>query len=248
MAAAPGGRPGLGAPQPGPSAGPGASGSAPPGGILYALVARGSVVLAEHAEPSVAGNFSVVAVGLLGKVPAEEGFRASWAAGQHVFHVLSAAGLTYLCMADQALGKRLPFSFLADVSQLFQGRYAAVASGAVAYEMNTEFAPVLRDRMHFFNTDPRADTLGRVRGEVVELKNVMVDNIEKVLGRGERLEVLVQKTDSLGQQAFAFKRQARVLRRHMWWQNARMALIIGALVLLAAYILVCIICSPTFQC
>lgn len=55
----------------------------------------------------------------------------------------------------QALGKRLPFSFLADVSQLFQGRYAAVASGAVAYEMNTEFAPVLRDRMHFFNTDPR---------------------------------------------------------------------------------------------
>lgn len=29
----------------------------------------------------------------------------------------------------------------------------------------------------------------------------------QVLGRGERLEVLVQKTDSLGQQAFAFKRQ-----------------------------------------
>lgn len=38
----------------------------------------------------------------------------------------------------------------------------------------------------------------------------------QVLGRGERLEVLVEKTDSLGQQAFAFKRQARVLRRHMW--------------------------------
>jgi hypothetical protein len=30
-----------------------------------------------------------------------------------------------------------------------------------------------------------------------------------VLGRGERLELLVEKTDSLGQQAFAFKRQVR---------------------------------------
>ena len=30
-----------------------------------------------------------------------------------------------------------------------------------------------------------------------------------MLGRGERLELLVTKTDSLGQQAFAFKRQAR---------------------------------------
>jgi hypothetical protein len=53
----------------------------------------------------------------------------------------------------------------------------------------------------------RAGTLSRVRGEVVELKNVMVDNIEKVLGRGERLELLVEKTDEMGQQAFAFKRQ-----------------------------------------
>jgi hypothetical protein len=55
----------------------------------------------------------------------------------------------------QSLGKRLPFTFLADIQQHFEGRYAAVAGGAVAYEMNTEFAPTLRDRMHFFNTDPR---------------------------------------------------------------------------------------------
>lgn len=34
-------------------------------------------------------------------------------------------------------------------------RYGSVAEGAIAYEMNSEFAPVLRDRMHYFNTDPR---------------------------------------------------------------------------------------------
>jgi hypothetical protein len=55
----------------------------------------------------------------------------------------------------QGLGKRLPFAFLADLEQQFAARYGAVAAGAVAYEMNTEFAPVLRDRMAFFNTDPR---------------------------------------------------------------------------------------------
>ena len=32
----------------------------------------------------------------------------------------------------------------------------------------------------------------------------------QVLGRGERLELLVEKTDSLGSQAFAFKRQVGV--------------------------------------
>ncbi|PRW57246.1 vesicle-associated membrane 714 [Chlorella sorokiniana] len=235
---------------PGPSSSGGAAGGPAGGGggsgILYALVARGSVVLAEHS--SVGGNSSVVAVGLLGKVPPQDGFRASWAAGRHIFHVLHAGGLTYLCMADQAVGKRIPFAFLADMQQQFEQRYGSVAEGAIAYEMNSEFAPLLRDRMHYFNTDPRADTLTRVRGEVTDLKNVMVDNIEKVLGRGERLEVLVEKTDSLGQQAFAFKRQARVLRRHMWWQNARMGLVITAVVVVAAYALVAVICSPTFKC
>lgn len=94
---------------PGPSSGAAAGGPLGIGsggsgsGILYALVARGSVVLAEHS--SVGGNSSVVAVGLLGKVPAQDGFRASWAAGRHIFHVLHAGGLTYLCMADQVGGR-----------------------------------------------------------------------------------------------------------------------------------------------
>lgn len=53
------------------------------------------------------------------------------------------------------MAKRLPFAFLEDARQQFTARYGAVAGGAVAYEMSTEFAPVLRDRMRFFSTDPR---------------------------------------------------------------------------------------------
>lgn len=68
---------------------------------------------------------------------------------------LAAAPLLRRSPCTQALGKRLPFAFLADACQHFQARYAAVAPGAVAYEMNTEFAPVLRERMRYFNTDPR---------------------------------------------------------------------------------------------
>jgi vesicle-associated membrane protein 7 len=69
-----------------------------------------------------------------------------------------------------------------------------------------------------------------------------------VLGRGERLELLVEKTDTMGSQAFAFKRQARALRQQMWWQSARMSVIIAALVLLGAYAIVCAVCNWRFQC
>ena len=69
-----------------------------------------------------------------------------------------------------------------------------------------------------------------------------------MLDRGERIELLVDKTDHLQSESFAFKREARRLKQRLWWKNARLLAIIAALVLLVAYIIVCFACSPTFQC
>ncbi|GAB4819188.1 hypothetical protein N2152v2_006234 [Parachlorella kessleri] len=156
--------------------------------------------------------------------------------------------MVYLVMADEACGKRVPFAFLTDIQQRFESLYSAVASQAVAYEMNSEFSRVLQQQMDYFNTNPKADSINRVQAELGQLKTIMVDNIDKILDRGERLELLVQKTDNLSHDAFAFKRGARQLQSSMWWRRARTTAGIVALVLLLAYVLVCIICSPTFQC
>ena len=40
----------------------------------------------------------------------------------------------------------------------------------------------------------------------------MVENIEKVLERGEKIELLVDKTDRLNQQAFKFESSSRKLK------------------------------------
>ncbi len=73
-------------------------------------------------------------------------------------------------------------------------------------------------------------------------------SLVQILDRGERLELLVQKTDSLSHDAFAFKRGARQMRNTMWWRHVRMTACVVALVVLLAYLLVAIICSPTFHC
>lgn len=43
----------------------------------------------------------------------------------------------------------------------------------------------------------------------------------QILSRGERIELLVDKTDNLSGQAFAFRRGAKQVRRRMWWKNQR---------------------------
>ena len=49
----------------------------------------------------------------------------------------------------------------------------------------------------------------------------MVQNVEQILSRGERIELLVDKTDHMAGQATAFRRGARTVRRQMWWRNTR---------------------------
>ena len=58
--------------------------------------------------------------------------------------------------------------------------------------------------------------------QIAETKMVMSDNIEKVLDRGEKIELLVDKTEQLRFTADNFSKSGKKLRRHMWCQNLKM--------------------------
>lgn len=66
------------------------------------------------------------------------------------------------------------------------------------------------------------DELARAQHELNQVKDIMVQNVEQILSRGERIELLVDKTDAMAGQATAFRRGARSVRRQMWWKNKKM--------------------------
>ena len=61
---------------------------------------------------------------------------------------------------------RIPFSFLEDIHAKFVKTYGRVCHTAPAYGMNEEFSRILSQRMDFYSTDPNADRLNRIRGEM----------------------------------------------------------------------------------
>ncbi|KAK9815113.1 hypothetical protein WJX73_007949 [Symbiochloris irregularis] len=212
--------------------------------ILYALVARGQTVLAECS--TVAGNANLVAHRILEKLPTADN-RVSYTQEQHVFHVVTAEGFTFLCMADQGLGRRIPFSFLEEIKHDFLARFQSQAQTAAAYELDGQYSPHLEERLNFFSNDRNADTINRVRGEISEVRKITVENIEKVLERGERLELLVDKTDHLQSEALIFKRQSRQLKNKLWWRNARLLALVLGVVVLAAYVVAAVACGPLMK-
>ena len=72
------------------------------GKIEYAVVARGAVVLAEHGAAG--SNAGAVARQVLERLPG--GGNVSYTQDLHVFHVKRTDGITALCMADDAAGRK----------------------------------------------------------------------------------------------------------------------------------------------
>ncbi|KAK4753742.1 hypothetical protein SAY87_001846 [Trapa incisa] len=188
--------------------------------ILYAVVARGTVVLAEFSAAT--GNTGAVARRILERLPSEANSRLCFSQDRYIFHILKSDGLTFLCMANDTFGRRIAFSYLEDIHMRFLKNYGRVAPHAPAYAMNDEFSRVLHQQMEFFSSNPSADTLNRVRGEVEEVRTIMVENIEKILERGDRIELLVDKTSTLQDGAFHFKKQSKRLHRALWMKNVKL--------------------------
>lgn len=169
--------------------------------------------------------------------------RVSYSQDRHLFHVVCASGIVYLCMADEAFGRRLPFSFLEEVKHRFSAAYGGAATTALAYAYNTEFSRVLHQQMDYFSSNPAADALSRAKGEMAEVKSVMVENIDKVLDRGEKIELLVDKTEGLAGDAFRFKKQTTRLKHAMWVKNIKLVVALTCVGVLLLYFLIGMICG-----
>ncbi|PWA64864.1 Longin domain-containing protein [Artemisia annua] len=87
------------------------------------------------------------------------------------------------------------------------------------------------------------ETLVKKKEDVEEVRNVMIQNIDKVLERGNRLESLVDKTANMQTNTLRFKKQSRRFRNTMWWRNVKLMVILGFALLGILYIVLAFACQ-----
>lgn len=229
--------------------------------LIYAFVAatrndRTKTILAEYTAYS--GNFSTIATQALEKVPQSDSAKFTYNADKHTFNYLVDSGFTYLVVADDACGRQLPFQFLEKVKGIFAQKFAgSIGENANAHSLDRTFGPTLKKEMEETmaleqlsgggggaqNGAVGNTKVASVQQQVSEVKEIMMDNIEKVLDRGEKIEVLVDKTEALRFQADIFHKQGRALRNRMWWNNLKMKLILLTFVIGVGIIIFCVFFS-----
>lgn len=145
--------------------------------------------------------------------------------------------------------RRMPFAFLTELQRKFlsTAQPSSSSSDAPAYSLQGTFGPVIAQLMNTYNTAPPSDELSRAQTELAQVKDIMVQNVEQILSRGERIELLVDKTDNMANQATAFRRGARTVRRSMWWKNTRILMLSVVVSLVSLFALWHLILLTTYH-
>eukprot|EP00300_Choanocystis_sp_HF-7_P015976 c19251_g1_i2.p1 GENE.c19251_g1_i2~~c19251_g1_i2.p1 ORF type:complete len:207 (+),score=35.63 c19251_g1_i2:97-717(+) len=165
--------------------------------IIYAVVARGTTVLAEYDAAVQSGSKGVAITRILANLRSDFAPMHSECEG-YLFWCVVEDKITYLCKADADFGQLMSVSFLEDIKARFGKLYGVRAQTALAYEMNDDFSRTLQKRMDYFSST-RA-----VRNEINDL-------LGKVIDRGEKLELLAEKVQDLNHKPLRFKQHSKSL-------------------------------------
>ncbi|MCP8720002.1 MAG: synaptobrevin family protein [Asgard group archaeon] len=74
--------------------------------------------------------------------------------------------------------------------------------------------------------------------EVDEVRQLMLDNINKLLSRGDKINSLVDQTDRLNTSSLVFQKRAQQIKRKMWFMKAKFILYISGGILMILYLFI----------
>lgn len=157
-------------------------------------------------------------------------------------HVLTDSTTGYVAITEEFTPRRSGQASVDEIARLFNKMYPEGVATLTPLQGKSFVKPLEGIVAKYPDVDTLDDKAKQVRKTVEEVKAIALDNVEKVLERGSKIDDIVNQTDQLQQNAEGFQRSSRDLRNHMWWNTMKTRLMIGGIVgvfLLLVYLIFC---------
>eukprot|EP00758_Cryptobia_borreli_P019353 Tbor_TRINITY_DN8369_c0_g1::TRINITY_DN8369_c0_g1_i1::g.21101::m.21101 len=158
-------------------------------------------------------------------------------------HILTDITTGYAIVSDDHTNRRSGHYVLDEVAKTFVKMFpegVVPLSPLTTEPFQKPFAEMLAKYSKEGAIDDKAK---KVRKTVEEVKELVLENVERVLERGTKIDDIVSQTDSLSQSAQGFQRSSRQLRNAMWWNGIKGKLIIGGVVVIFLFVLYLVFCA-----
>lgn len=206
--------------------------------IKYSCINEGTSMIAEY-PPAEQPKLAETPQKVLATVAPKEYRRKTVEdkEGGHNYHYISnGEGRIVGCVTTSDVRVRTVFAFLEAVEPLVRGPTSDLRNAK----------KLLQQKMEFYN-NPQNDKITALNEDINQVVDVMMDNMDKVLARGDRVDTLHSKSVTLTEQAETFQKRSTELKRSMCMRNAKMTAMIVVAVLVVILIILMIACKPNFK-
>ncbi|CAD2217364.1 vesicle-associated membrane protein 7 [Angomonas deanei] len=159
--------------------------------------------------------------------------------GVNYNYISNGEGRLVACVTTSDMRMRTVFAFLEAVEPLVRG-------GAAQGTELRNGRKLLQQKMEFYN-NPQNDKITALNDDINQVVDVMMDNMDKVLARGDQLDTIVDKSETLLVHANDFRDHSTQLKRNLCMKNLKLTLIIIAAVIVVIVIILLIACKPNFS-
>lgn len=136
------------------------------------------------------------------------------------------------CVTDKQCKYRIIENFIDDISNNLSKK-----------EIPTDF---LKNKIKYYN-ERNYDQIIHIQLEIDNAKNIVIDNIEKTLEKGEQLDNMQSNSNNLVNSSHQFDLHANYLKKDFFGKNAKMIFIIVIVLFIIISIIVLLTCGPTMN-
>jgi len=162
-------------------------------------------------------------------------------AGAYSFHYVIAEApgpstpkICFLTLAEKSYPRRFAFDYLDDLQKEFlQLHGQQIESVERPYKFITFDTFIQKTKRLYMDTRANRNNLKMMSEDLRDIQGIMTKNIQEVLGRGEKLETVTNRSSQLSMETKRFKEKATSLYRDLllrqWAPIAVVALVVVAL-------------------
>ena len=192
-------------------------------------------MLADHASAS--GNLELIAQLALEKITPGDTQRCI-EEGNYRVYVSVSKKITYLCITNPEYPSGRAFQLLDNIERrLFKDRLYPKATQEGPYSLRSEFADKLAVEM----AEIDGSSIHKLKTKASQVQQVLHQDIEKVVDRGEALDTLLGRSEYLAQDSAEFNRKATKLRRKIMWKSIKLWVVIGVIITVVASVIIVLV-------
>lgn len=223
--------------------------------IFFTLVAFGKdKILLSETLPGISGNYQQMMARALPKFPKQN--------TNFLYHYpnsskprFTVCGLvmddvSYVCMAGKSVRVRVMRKLLAELSDTFMERCSEQYRTAIAYELKKKFdreKPTLLQMLCHCNTQD-FDRATQAKRKARMVSASLHGNLEKLLMRGEQIEVMLHRVENLKAETISFRGETTHLKQRQQCSFTQKMICVAIIVVLAiAAVVAAVVLVPVFR-